>query len=85
MTKNIYPKIFNIFIIINLFFWDTYSGVYQQKMLFVLLPFIHIILNLELANILNKKYYLNFNLEYLKKNLKSTIILFFIFYYFIFP
>ena len=79
MTKNIYPKIFNIFIIINLFFWDTYSGVYQQKMLFALLPFIHIILNLELANILNKKYYLNFNLEYLKKNLKSTIILFYIF------
>ena len=76
MTKNIYPKIFNILIIINLFFWDTYSGVYQQKMLFVLLPFIHIILNLELINASNKKYNLNLNLEYLKKNLKSMVILF---------
>lgn len=74
MTKNIYPKIFSSFIIINFFFWDTYSGVYQQKMLFVLLPIIHIILNLESVNPLNKKYFLNFNLEYLKKNLNLIVI-----------
>ena len=76
MIKKVYPKIFNYFFIINVFLWDIYSGIYQQKMLFLLLPLIYFLCNINYQNIKNKysfEYYLNLY-EY-KKYFKVTIIL----------
>lgn len=76
MIKKVYPKIFNYFFIINVFLWDIYSGIYQQKMLFLLLPLIYFLCNINYQNAKNKysfEYYLNLY-EY-KKYFKVTIIL----------
>ena len=76
MIKKLYPKIFNYFFIINFFLWDIYSGIYQQKMLILLLPLIYFLCNINYQNTENKssfEYYLNLY-EY-KKYFKVTIIL----------
>ena len=45
MQKKNYDYIFYVLIIINIFFWDTYSGIFQQDILFIFLPLIYFFLN----------------------------------------